>query len=153
MWVTRSEREWSRKLEAETLAEAAASAEARFAAVTGALGVLLADSRAAPMLSRHGIHRVALGRSMRVAGNGRAEGLAVLEGVVLAGMVRSLLADADLVRWLACHHPGALAALHGACGKFEFGWNRCCATVANVVGRPATDGVQTSAPPRANFAM
>jgi hypothetical protein len=115
VWVTRSEREWVRRHEAEDLAASAGRAEARFATVSHALRVLLADTRAVPFLTRHGYHRLPIGRSSRVAGNGRAEGLAVLEGTVLAGMVRALLADADLVRWLACHHPGVLVALHGAC--------------------------------------
>lgn len=115
MWVTRSEREWVRRHEAKDLAMAAARAEARFATVSHALRVLRADARAVPFLTRHGFHRLPIGRSSRIACNGRAEGLAVLEGVVLAGTIRALLADADLVRWLACHHPGALAALHGSC--------------------------------------
>ncbi len=117
MWVTRSEREWTRKLEAEGLAAAARDAEARFASVTAALRVLLADTRAAPMLAQHDISRVALGRSTRLAENGRAEGLAVLEGVVLAGVVRALLDDAELVRWMSGHHSRELAALHEACRR------------------------------------
>jgi hypothetical protein len=116
VWVTRSEREWVRKLEGDALTEAARDAESRFAAMTHAFGVLLADSRAVPMLARHGIDRVALGRSTRLPANGRAEGLAVLEGVVLAGIARSLLDDTALVRWLSGHHPSVLAILHRACG-------------------------------------
>lgn len=114
--MTRSEREWVRKLEGDALTEAARDAEARFAAMTHAFGVLLADSRAVPMLARHGIDRVALGRSTRLPANGRAEGLAILEGVVLAGIARSLLDDTALVRWLSGHHPSVLAALHRASG-------------------------------------
>lgn len=67
------------------------------------------------MLARHGISRVALGRSMRLAEDGLAEGVAVLEGVVLAEVVRALLHDAELVRWISGLHPGALAVLHGVC--------------------------------------
>jgi hypothetical protein len=115
VWVTRSEREWTRRHDAETLAFEAGKAEARFRAVTGALGALLADTRATDMLKRHGIQRISIGRSSRLPENGRAEGLAVLEGVVLAGMVAKLLGDGEFTRWLSCHHPKELAALHGAC--------------------------------------
>jgi hypothetical protein len=94
----------------------AGRAEARFHAVTKALDALLADTRATGMLRRLGIRRVALGRSSRLPENGNAEGLAVLEGVVLAGVIARVLSDGELTRWLSCHHPGELAALHGACG-------------------------------------
>jgi hypothetical protein len=113
VWVTHTERRWIRGLEAEALADVAQAAEARFAAVTCALTMLLADTRAVPMLRRLGITRVAWGRSARLAENGRAEGLAVLEGMVLAAVIGALLMDADLVRWMSAHHPKALALLHG----------------------------------------
>jgi hypothetical protein len=116
MWVTRSEREWTRRHEAETLKAEARRAEARFCAVTKSFDALLADSRATGMLRRHGIRRVALGRSPRLPENGNAEGLAVLEGVILAGMVARILSDGELTRWLSCHHPAELATLHAACG-------------------------------------
>jgi hypothetical protein len=115
MWVTRSEREWTRRHEAETLKAEARRAEARFYAVTKSFDALLADSRATGMLRRHGIRRVALGRSPRLPENGNAEGLAVLEGVVLAGVAARILSDGELTRWLSCHHPGELAALHAVC--------------------------------------
>lgn len=117
MWVTRSEREWTRRHDAETLAAEAGRAEARFHAVTKALDTLLGDTRVTDMLKRHGIQRVSLGRSSRLSENGKAEGLAVLEGVVLAGIVAKVLADGELTRWLSCHHPGELAALHAACSR------------------------------------
>lgn len=117
MWVTRSEREWIRRHDAETLAVEAGRAEARFHAVTKAMGTLLGDTRATDMLKRHGIRRISLGRSSRLPDNGRAEGLAVLEGVVLAGMVAKVLADGELTRWLSCHHPKELAVLHGVCRR------------------------------------
>jgi hypothetical protein len=117
VWVTRSEREWTRRHDAETLAIEAARAEARFHAVTKALGTLLGDTRVTDMLIRHGIRRVSIGRSSRLPENGRAEGLAVLEGIVLAGIVARLLSDGELTRWLSCHHPKELAALHAACSR------------------------------------
>jgi hypothetical protein len=84
--------------------------------VTNAFRPLFADARTAMMLERIGLRRVALGRSSRLPGSGDAEGLAVLEGVVLAGVVAKLLSNGELVRWLSRHHPGELAALQGACG-------------------------------------
>lgn len=60
----------------------------------------------------HGIHRVALGRSARLSANGRAEGLAVLEAIVLGGVISALLEDPTLVRWLSRHRPAQLATLH-----------------------------------------
>jgi hypothetical protein len=115
MWVTRSEREWSRRHEAMALAAEARRAEIRFCAATKALASLLADSRVTDMLNRHGIRRIALGRSSRLPESGNAEGLAVLEGVVLAGIVAKILSDGELTRWLSCHHPKELAALHSIC--------------------------------------
>lgn len=117
MWVTRSEREWIRRRDAETLAVEAGRSEARFHDVTKALSTLLGDTRATDMLKRHGIRRISIGRSSRLPENGRAEGLAVLEGVVLAGIVTKVLADGELTRWLSCHHPKELAALHAACSR------------------------------------
>jgi hypothetical protein len=105
-----------RRQEAETLKGEARKAEARFHAVTKSFDTLLADSWATGMLRRHGIRRVALGRSSRFSETGSAECLAVLEGVVLAGVVARILSDGELTRWLSCHHPGELAALHAACG-------------------------------------
>jgi hypothetical protein len=99
------------------LAVEAGKAEARFHAVTKALVTLLGDTRATDMLKRHGIRRISIGRSSRLPENGRAEGLAVLEGVILAGMVAKVLADGELTRWLSYHHPKELAALHAACGE------------------------------------
>lgn len=115
MWVTRSEREWTRRHEAVALATEARRAEMGFYAVTKALGSLLADTRVTAMLNRHGIRQIALGRSSRLPENGNAEGLAVLEGIVLAGVIAKVLSDGELTRWLSCHHPMELAALHAVC--------------------------------------
>jgi hypothetical protein len=98
------------------LIAAAAKAEARFHSVTHALRALFADARTAGILERHGMRYVALGRSSRLPANGSAEGLAVVEGVVLAGLVGRLLSDGELVRWLSRRHPRELAALQDACG-------------------------------------
>lgn len=116
MWISHTERAWIRRHEALLLATEAAKAEARFHIVTKALTALLADTRAAPLLTRHGLRRIALGRSSRLPESGTADGLAVLEGVVLAALIAKILSDGDLTRWLSCHHPSELAALHKACG-------------------------------------
>jgi len=115
VWISHAQRAWIRKQDALALTAEAGRAEARFHAVTKALDALLADTRATGMLRRLGIRRIALGRSSRLPENGNAEGLAVLEGLVLSGVVARLLSDGELTRWLSCHHPVELAALHGAC--------------------------------------
>ncbi|APG04820.1 hypothetical protein BJI69_13565 [Luteibacter rhizovicinus DSM 16549] len=117
MWISHTQRAWIRKEEALALTAEAGRAEARFHGVTKAIDALLADSRAKAMLRRLGIRRVALGRSSRLPENERAEGLAVLEGVVLAGVVARILSDSELTLWLSCHHPVELAILHRACGR------------------------------------
>jgi hypothetical protein len=116
MWMTHTERQFRRKEEDRVLREAARAAEARFAAVIGALAVIGADAVGGPLLACHDLNHGPLGRSGRVAANGRAEGLAVLEGIVLTGVVRQLLADLNLVPWLSRHYPRELAALHQAVG-------------------------------------
>jgi len=112
MWVTRSEREWRRKDEDRVLREAARAAEARFAAVIGALEVISSDPVGGRMLARHNLLQVPRGRSGRLAVNGRAEGLVVLEGIVLTGLVKALLADVELVPWLSRHYARELAVFH-----------------------------------------
>lgn len=112
MWVTRSERDYTRRQQGAVLLAGAHEAEARFNAAHLALEVLVADPSAIPLLARHGIHRVALGRSARLPTNGRGEGLAVLEGIVLRGIISALLEDPSLVRWLSRDHPVELAVLH-----------------------------------------
>jgi hypothetical protein len=116
MWVTRSEREWRRKEEERLLREAAQQAESRFAAVIAAIEAISKDPVGGQILARLNIKPIPRGRSSRLAVNGRAEGLAVLEGVVLAGTARNLLADAELVPWLSRQYPRALAVLHEAAG-------------------------------------
>nr|WP_157504029.1 hypothetical protein [Luteibacter rhizovicinus] len=111
MWISHAQSAWIRKNDAVALAAGAAMAEACFHEVTKALQPLLADTRTVEVLARLGLRHVALGRSSRLPENGSAEGLAVLEGVVLAGVVARLLSDGDLVRCLSRHHPGALASL------------------------------------------
>jgi hypothetical protein len=100
--------------EAAAIAAATASAEARFCTVTKVRRELVSDTRTAELLVRRGLRQVSLGRSSRLAANGDAQGLAVLEGVVLAGVVQRLLSDAELVRWMSRHHAKELAALQGA---------------------------------------
>ena len=116
MWISHAERACIHRQDAAALTAAAVKAEARFHSVTHALRALFADARTAGILERHGMRYVALGRSSRLPANGSAEGLAVLEGVVLGGVVAKLLSDGELVRWLARHRPRELAALQGACG-------------------------------------
>ncbi|MDR6935718.1 hypothetical protein [Luteibacter sp. 3190] len=77
--------------------------------------VLVADPVAERMLSAHALSGIWMGRSMRAAANGRVEGLAVLEGVVLRGIVHTMLFDAGLVRWLSRHYPRELASLNDVC--------------------------------------
>jgi len=115
VWISHTERACIRRQDAAALTFAATRAEARFHAVTNALRALFADARTAGILERHGMRYVALGRSSRLSANGNAEGLAVLESVVLGGVVAKLLSDGDLVRWLSRHQPRELAALQGAC--------------------------------------
>jgi hypothetical protein len=112
MWVTHSEREEVRRQQDLALVAAAQEADARFRATHRALEALLDDPNAVPHLARHGILRATWGRSMRLPGNGRVEGLAVLEGIVLRGVISALLEDAPLVRWLSRHHPTQLVVLH-----------------------------------------
>lgn len=114
MWISHAERACIHRQEAAAIAAASARAEARFYTVTTVLRELLSDTRTAELLARRGVRQVCLGRSSRLAANGDAAGLAVLEGVVLAGVVQRLLSDAVLVRWMARHHAKALAALQGA---------------------------------------
>jgi len=114
VWISQSERARIRERDALALTAEAGRAEGRFNAVTNALDTLLLDARAPEILRRVRILRITLRRSRRPQ-NGNAEGLAVLEGVVLAGVVARLLSDGELTRWLSCHHPKALAALHEAC--------------------------------------
>ena len=98
------------------LQQAAQNAEAAFAHTTDVLSILLADPLAARMLGQHGVSRACVTRSTRLAGNNRAEGLAVLERVVLSKRLLALLSDAELVRWLSRHYPRELAILHDVCG-------------------------------------
>lgn len=114
MWMNKSERTYRRKLEDREMRQAAVAANARFAATAGALSVLLADPGGRRALDVLGIDAVRLGRSMRVAENGRTEGLCILEGIVLAGVVSRLLNDTAFVRYLSVYHPSVLASLHGA---------------------------------------
>jgi len=116
VWVTRSERNWVRHHEDVSLQQAAQSAEAAFARTAGTLAVLLADPIAARMLAAHGWASTWAGRSTRLAGNHRAEGLAVLERVVLSKRLHALLSDVELVRWMSRHYPRELAILHDVCG-------------------------------------
>jgi hypothetical protein len=82
-----------------------------------ALTVIGADPVGASLLESHNLHRVPRGRSGRIAANGRAEGLAILEGVVLSGVIRILLTDVELVLWLSRHYPRELAIFHVAIGS------------------------------------
>jgi hypothetical protein len=116
VWISHTERAFIRRQDAAALTFAATRAEARFHVVTRALTVLLADARTAEIFERHGLQSIAFGRSSRPAENGSVEGLAVLEGVVLGGVVAKLLSDGEIVRWLSRHHPRELAALQDACG-------------------------------------
>lgn len=111
MWISQAQRARIREQDALALTAEAGRAKDRFNAVTDALAALSVDTRGTAILRRIGIPRIALGRS-RVPENGNAEGLAVLEGVVLAGVVARLLSDGEMTRWLSCHHPKELAALH-----------------------------------------
>ena len=116
MWISHAERACIRRQDAAALTAAATKAEARFHSVTNALRALFSDAVTAGILERHGMRYVALGRSSRMAANGSAEGLAVLEGVVLGGLVASLMSDGELVRWLSRRHAQELATLQDACG-------------------------------------
>lgn len=114
MWITRSELEWRRREQDTALRETARRAESQFAAIVECLSVLLQDADVARFLSHHGIYNVPRARSCRVASNGRVEGVVILEGAALAGVVRLILADVALVPRLARDYPKELAALHGA---------------------------------------
>lgn len=117
MWISHTERACIRRQDAVALTFAAARAEARFHAVETALRTVLSHARTSSLMATSGLKlQVCLGRTSRIAENGSAEGLAVLEGVVLAGLVARLLSDGELVRWLSRHHPRELAALQGVCG-------------------------------------
>ncbi|QWT22137.1 hypothetical protein KPL74_09030 [Bacillus sp. NP157] len=111
MWVSRSERVWRRRAEATGLLAAARAAEARFAAFDRAVCLLLDDPEGRRQLARLGITSRWCARSTRMGKTG-ADGLSVLEGIVLAGVCSSLLDDAPLVRWMSQARADALQALH-----------------------------------------
>jgi hypothetical protein len=113
VWVNKSERAWRRRGEAKALRAAAAAAEMRFAAFARALADLLPDPEGCRWLQRAGVTSQWCARSQRMAKAG-AEGLSVLEGVVLVNTCSRLLDDAAFVRWLSQAKPDALRRLHDA---------------------------------------
>lgn len=121
MWMNRAERAYRRKLEERGMKAAAVQANAGFAATTAALTELLASPGGTRALEAVGIDAVRLGRSMQVADNGRLEGLSILEGLILAGVVSRLLNDTLFVRYLSLHHPAVLARLHGVAQREQAG--------------------------------
>lgn len=112
MWVNKSERAWRRRNEQVTLGRTAAQAESHFAAFHRAVSTLLDDPVGQRWMERFGVDRRTPLRSYRLSTSGEAQGLAVIEAVVLAGVVSRLLSDPDFVRWVSRVHPDALAALH-----------------------------------------
>ncbi|UPG92845.1 hypothetical protein [Luteibacter aegosomatissinici] len=115
MWVNKAERLWRRREEAVVLKAVAGDAEAHFAAFAGAIALLLQDTEGVRHLARHGINQAWCARSPRTGKTG-AEGLSVLEGVVLAGTCSRLLDDPAFIRWMSKAHPDALQALHRVAG-------------------------------------
>lgn len=115
MWVNKAERAWRRRAETEDLKHAATAAEARFAMFAHAVDLLIDDGEGARWLARHGITSRWCLRSVREGKTG-AQGLSVLEGVVLAKVCSLMLDDPVLLRWMSHASPGALRALHLAAG-------------------------------------
>jgi hypothetical protein len=93
---------------------AAAASDAHFSRVAHWWPVLAADPRLMAMLDHHGLREVRFDRTARSGRNGHHAGVSVLELVVLAGVVSALLARSEVVRWLASHHPAALADFQAA---------------------------------------
>jgi hypothetical protein len=114
MWVTHTERAWRRKEEAKALAEAARSAEARIAGTSIALSSIQEKQRGRDLLARCGFDRAWIGRSSRVGKDGRSEGIAILESIVIARVVEHLMLSRQLVLWLATNRPSELIALNDA---------------------------------------
>jgi hypothetical protein len=114
MWVTHTERAWRRKEEAEGLARMAAKAEASIAGVSRALTIIQSDAEGVRLLAGAGFGHLSLGRSMRLGRDGRAEGLAVLEAIVVTAVAGRMLSIPELVRWLSRNQPNELADLHRA---------------------------------------
>lgn len=119
MWVTRSEREWRRREEARGLAESARQAEARIAGATSVLRAAYCEATGKGAPANTKLRPVALGRGLRLGKNGRAEGLAVLEGVVLARVAARILAYPPVMRWLLHGAPENLAALSALSDQCE----------------------------------
>ena len=114
MWVTCSEREWRRKEASTALTQAAWRAEARIRCAEVAIRGLQADSAGRSALSAAGLCDLGLGRSRRTGRSSRADGLAVLESVVVGRVVGSILKKPDLVRWMSLHRPSLLLMLHAS---------------------------------------
>ena len=114
MWVTHTERAWRRKEEADRLARSAAQAEARIAGASRALINIQSDPDGVRLLASVGFGHLSLGRSARLGRDRRAEGLAVLEATIVAGVAGRLLSSPELVRWLSRSRPDELADLHRA---------------------------------------
>lgn len=114
MWVTHSERAWRRKEEARALAEAARQAEARIAGASGALAAICVDAEGSRILANACFLHAGIGRSSRHGKNGRAEGLSVLEGVVVGQLCAHMLSEPKMVRWLLANIPSKFATLSAA---------------------------------------
>lgn len=111
MWVNKAERAWRRRGELIQLRAAACQSEVRFAAFFRAVHVLLDDPEGCRWLECMGVRSRWCSRSFRVGKTG-AEGLSVLEGVVLTRTCDQLLENAPFVRWMSQACPHALRDLH-----------------------------------------
>lgn len=87
-------------------------AERRFAAWAKAMAALGGDDEGERRLAALGVSASAAQRSVRLPIGGAAEGLSVMEAVVIAGVAGRLLSDASFMRWASRVHPGAVASLH-----------------------------------------
>ena len=112
MFVNPGERAWRRRNERLALTQAATDAEARIAAFSRAVSTLLDDPVGGRWMERFGFAQRTQPRSTRLPKDGSAEGLSVIESVVLAGVASRLLSEPDFVRWVSRVHPAVLAALH-----------------------------------------
>lgn len=118
MFVSSEEKAARCRGEQRRLTLASTTSNAHFARVAHALTLVKNDGRFLALLKSHGIRPFLLGRSSCTGRSGSGDAVGVMEAVVLAGCVTVLLEHADIVRWLARHHPAALAAFQLAadCG-------------------------------------
>jgi len=111
MYVSRATRAAIAGRDQQELSVQAKQADEHFIAIATAWEQMRVDAQVLALLNLHDIPPLAFERSSRSAINGSHDGVATLEQMVLEALANRILSKADLVGWLAKHHPGALAAV------------------------------------------